>query len=92
MDEETPETAEAELNPVNMFMDVLTKLDPTALPLHFICVAESLEEDGSTSLVLYNTSMPAWHMTGILHHVPELITFHTEYGALVCDDEDDDDF
>jgi hypothetical protein len=87
-EEGTEETAE--LDPVVTIQNTLSDLDPTAMCVGFVTVAEFLEEDGTRTLCTLHTDMAPWHMYG-------LITYAREHGcvqgfpmgAFVVDDEDE---
>lgn len=90
-EEPLDEDVAVELDAVGAVMALLADFDTSALVTGFILLAESIEEDGSTTLMQIHTPMAPWHREGLLRHAIRWDPYAP--GNQLLDDEDcgDDD-
>ena len=76
-------------------LSLLGELDPSALVLNVVTVAEWLEPDGSPTLSVIGTPMAPWHVKGLLQEVLDDIAMQSavhNFAPVDLDDTDEDDF
>lgn len=89
MDEEAAPETDPATDPVGALQQTISRIEPDAMCIGFVCLIEWLEPDGSTTMSMLHTPMPPWHMTGMLHHAQDFS--QPIMGFLDCDHEDEEE-